>query len=62
MLIALPGRTSTGFTLVELMITIVVLAILVGLGMPSFVQLLRNAEIRNAHAPVRTVRQTLVSA
>lgn len=30
------------------MITIVVLAILVGLGMPSFVQLLRNAEIRNA--------------
>lgn len=48
MLIALPRRTSTGFTLVELLITIVVLSILVALGMPSFVQLLRNAEIRNA--------------
>jgi type IV fimbrial biogenesis protein FimT len=48
MLIALPGRTSTGFSLVELLMTIVVLSILVALGMPSFVQLLRNAEIRNA--------------
>ena len=28
--------------------TVVVLSILVGLGMPSFVQMLRNAEIRNA--------------
>ena len=39
---------SSGFSLVELMITVVVVAILAGLGMPSFVQMLRNAEIRNA--------------
>jgi type IV fimbrial biogenesis protein FimT len=48
MLIAPPRGTSTGFTLVELMLTIVVLSILVGVGMPSFVQLMRNAEIRAA--------------
>lgn len=40
--------SARGFSLVELMITIVVLSILVGVGMPSFVQMLRNAEIRTA--------------
>lgn len=39
---------AAGFSLVELMISIVVVAILMGLGMPSFIQSLRNAEIRNA--------------
>jgi type IV fimbrial biogenesis protein FimT len=37
-----------GFTLPELMIGLVVLAILVSLGLPSFLQTLRNAEIRAA--------------
>jgi len=39
---------SAGFTLVEVMIALVVLIVLVGLGMPSFLQMLRNMEIRSA--------------
>ena len=39
---------STGFSLVELMVTIAVLGVLVSLGMPSFRTMLRNAEIRTA--------------
>jgi type IV fimbrial biogenesis protein FimT len=45
---AFPKTKSPGFSLVELMITIVVLGILVSLGMPSFREMLRNAEIRAA--------------
>jgi type IV fimbrial biogenesis protein FimT len=45
---ALPRVKSAGFTLVELMLTVAVLGILVGLGMPSFTKAIRNAEIRSA--------------
>jgi type IV fimbrial biogenesis protein FimT len=48
----LPGTKSSGFTLVELIITISIVGILVGLGMPSFLQTIRNAEIRNANESV----------
>ena len=37
-----------GFTLIELMITLVVLGVLVALGVPSFQAWLQNAQIRNA--------------
>jgi len=43
-----PKTRARGFTLVELMIGIVIVGILVSLGMPSFLEVLRNAEIRNA--------------
>lgn len=36
-----------GFTLIELMMAIVVLGILTGVGLPSFLQMLRSAQIRN---------------
>ncbi len=39
---------SAGFTLVEVMVALLVLGILVGLGMPSFLEMLRNMEIRSA--------------
>jgi type IV fimbrial biogenesis protein FimT len=42
------ARSAAGFSLVELLIVIVVMSVLVGVGMPSFVQMLRNAEIANA--------------
>jgi type IV fimbrial biogenesis protein FimT len=53
MLKALPKTNAAGFTLVELMIAIVVMAILTGLAMPSFVQMMRNSEIRAAAESVR---------
>ena len=45
---AQPVARAAGFTLVELIVSIAVVAILMGLGIPSFMQSLRNAEIRNA--------------
>lgn len=39
---------SAGFTLTELMIAIAILGVLVSMGMPSFLQMLRNKEISNA--------------
>jgi len=45
---AFPKARSAGFTLVELLIAVMVLIILVSLGMPSFLQMLRNAEVRAA--------------
>jgi type IV fimbrial biogenesis protein FimT len=38
----------SGFTLIELMVTIVILAILVVLGFPSYEQWIRNTRVRNA--------------
>ncbi len=43
-----PRTKSRGFTLPELLIAVAVLGVLVSFGMPSFTQMLRNAEIRNA--------------
>jgi type IV fimbrial biogenesis protein FimT len=37
-----------GFTLIELLTALAVLGVLVSLGLPSFLQMLRNAEIRAA--------------
>ena len=45
---AFPDRKSSGFSLIELMVGIVVMAILVALAMPSFQIMLRNSEVRAA--------------
>ncbi len=44
----LPQTKPAGFTLIELLTALAVLGILVSLGLPSFLQMLRNAEIRAA--------------
>jgi len=41
-------RLMRGFTTIEMLIGIVVLAVLLGLGAPSFMVWLQNAQIRNA--------------
>lgn len=38
-------RSSRGFTLIELLITIAILAILLGVGIPSFVDYIRNSRV-----------------
>ena len=48
MLKRFPIRHDHGFTLVEMMVVIAVLAILIRVAMPSFTQMLRNYQIRNA--------------
>ena len=45
---AIPGAKSSGFSLIELLMGVVVMSILVSIGMPSFQQWLRNAQVRNA--------------
>lgn len=41
-------RRSSGFTLVEMVIAVVILGILTSIGLPSFTQMLRNSEVRAA--------------
>ncbi len=41
-------RRIRGFTMIELLIGIVVLAILLGLGAPGFMSWMQNAQVRNA--------------
>lgn len=48
MLNACPKSKHLGFSLVELMIGVAILAILAGLAMPSFQTWIRNSQIRNA--------------
>jgi len=45
---ALPVTRPSGFSLVELMIGIAVMAILLGVALPSFQTWIRNTQIRNA--------------
>jgi type IV fimbrial biogenesis protein FimT len=44
----LTGRLARGVTLIEMLIGIAVLAILLGLGAPSFMVWMQNTQIRNA--------------
>ncbi|TCS36479.1 type IV fimbrial biogenesis protein FimT [Paucimonas lemoignei] len=41
-------KRAAGFTLIELMITVAVLAVLAGIGFPSFRTFIENAQIRTA--------------
>jgi type IV fimbrial biogenesis protein FimT len=43
-----PRKALAGFTLPELMITVTVLAVIASMAMPSFLQMLRNYQIRVA--------------
>jgi len=45
---ASPSEKSAGFTLIELMIAVALLAVLVTVGLPEFRQMLRNYEVRVA--------------
>jgi len=47
-LTAFPDRKSRGFSLAELLMGIVIVGLLVSLAMPSFRDMMRNAEVRNA--------------
>lgn len=38
----------TGFTLIEMMITVAIIAVLLGIGVPSFQSFIRNAELRTS--------------
>lgn len=48
MLNALPVTRPAGFSLIELMIGIAIMAILLGLALPSFQSWVKNTQIRNA--------------
>ncbi len=48
MLNALPMRSSLGFSLVELMVGIVIFAIAMAMGIPSYRTWMQNTQIRNA--------------
>jgi type IV fimbrial biogenesis protein FimT len=41
-------RTTRGFTLIELVVTIAILGILIGLGLPSFREFIATQRLRNA--------------
>ena len=43
----LSTKTTSGFTLIELMVTLAVLAFLLLLGVPAFSQIIRNAKVRS---------------
>lgn len=42
-----PPRQSSGFTIIELMVTLTVAAVLLGLAVPTFTDMIRNTRIAN---------------
>ncbi|MDP1541315.1 MAG: GspH/FimT family pseudopilin [Methylotenera sp.] len=54
MLSFLPNRSQQGFSLIELMIGIVIMAIAVSLGMPSYKAWIQNTRIRTAAESIQS--------
>ncbi len=56
----IPKQDLAGFTLIELVVTIAILALLMAFGMPAYMEMVRNTQIRNAaesmHAGIQLAR------
>lgn len=56
----IPKQDLAGFTLIELIITITILALLITFGIPTYMEMVRNTQIRNAaesmHAGIQLAR------
>lgn len=50
----LKARRSRGFTLIELMIGLAIMALLLGMGLPAFSAWLANSKVRNAAETLQT--------
>ena len=53
------SRRSKGFTLIELMIVILIIAILVGIAIPVYLAARRNAQKRTCQANLRTIEGSI---
>ena len=53
------GKRQTGFNLIELMVTLVIIAILTGIAYPSFMQSVRKGKRSDAHTAMTRVASNL---
>ncbi|MFA5631838.1 MAG: type IV pilin protein [Porticoccaceae bacterium] len=54
-----PGRSSAGFTLIEMMITVVVVAILAAIALPSYTSYIKRSNARAAGADLMALSTAL---
>jgi prepilin-type N-terminal cleavage/methylation domain-containing protein len=53
-------KNEKGFTLVELMIVIVIIAIILAIAIPEYIHTITNAELRTCQANVRIINGAVV--